>query len=367
MSFLKILVFGDAYRYQFLRDLLEEGVYTNEFIHTENLKQHHCVVTREKVLDSSRQDEYLFFESNRIPAFTQIIFPKEKVTDWENTNNTKIIIFDEIPYTTASELESTKSLIQKYRDSLWEIFLVNPNQNFARTDITTGKQALVSAQKLLKGKGYPATIYEKDNIDTLLWPFPGEADSLRIRHALLQEQNDVQEKMKNLPLAYQLFIIVHGDYLDQSIYRNFTRFSQHIPYNEAYVIYEKECSDYYFKGNGQKVFESLFHEIIEENLKDCFLWKREVFQNNMMTQIGLVFNQILQNPNMKEFVFKGKTEEEYNQFCQMTHVDTKFFCDIDCFFKGKENNVTTAPLYKVVEGVFKSVIQKIGGLIQNGK
>ena len=78
MSFLKILVFGDAYRYQFLRDLLEEGVYTNEFIHTENLKQHHCVVTREKVLDSSRQDEYLFFESNRIPAFTQIIFPKEK-------------------------------------------------------------------------------------------------------------------------------------------------------------------------------------------------------------------------------------------------------------------------------------------------
>lgn len=124
MSFLKILVFGDAYRYQFLRDLLEEGVYTNEFIHTENLKQHHCVVTREKVLDSSRQDEYLFFESNRIPAFTQIIFPKEKVTDWEDANNTKIIIFDEIPYTTASELESTKSLIQKYRDALWEIFLV---------------------------------------------------------------------------------------------------------------------------------------------------------------------------------------------------------------------------------------------------
>lgn len=78
MSFLKILVFGDAYRYQFLRDLLEEGVYTNEFIHTENLKQHHCVVTREKVLDSSRQDEYLFLNLIASLLSHRLFFQKRK-------------------------------------------------------------------------------------------------------------------------------------------------------------------------------------------------------------------------------------------------------------------------------------------------
>ena len=370
MGSLKVLVFGDSYRYQFLRSLLETNKYNNETLHTEFLKQHHCILSRAKELSEYKgKPDYLLFQSPYVPAYSQIIFPRDKVTDWPETGvQTKVIVFDEIPYATASELTMADSLAQKYHQVLWKIFLVRPEQNFAKTDLTTGKTAAEEAKSFIQKKKYPVEIYDHDAKKALFWDLPGEIDFWRIHNSLQQIAQTISVKMKNLSLSYQLFLLMNEQkYINPSIYQSFTQFSSRIPYENVYAVYAQECENYYLKGQGKNIFASLFQNVITEILEEDPLWEKEKAEGEAIHYLQDDFKKWLHKIAAQNEVFQGDSEEEYIKYCQKYHVDTQFFRELERFFKGANGDLTKSLLYQSVNRYIRSFIQQLGGFMKNGK
>lgn len=361
MSFFNVLVFGDSYRYQFLRSLLPIGTYSEQCLHTENLKQYHCLLAREaEMLTEYRgRKEYLLFSSPSIPAFTKVIFPQEGMADWPDmTPQTKTIIFDEIPYTTASELDNAKTLVRKYYATLWNIFLVPSQQKTAKTDVSTGKEALQKAKKLLIEKGYPVEIYSGNAAQVLLWDLPGEGTRLRWRNSLIQISAQAKERFQNFPLDYQLFLRpVEMVYLAQNTYRGLTKFSKELPYSNVYEIFYQKSEDYYFKGNGKDVFSYLLQSV--QYILQDYPWWDEAEISELEANIKNSFRDTVGRLITRNLVFEGRTEKEYEKFCQRSNADTNFLIKLDFFFKGNGTKApANAPLYQTIEKYIQLVLKK---------
>lgn len=151
---MRVIVLGDKSRYQFLRSLNPEGINNNVF-NTENLAKKDIYMSSVR-----KQMKEGYFYSRKIPLNTELIFVNEiNVADIKCEDNDKLLIFDEFPFRTETEIAQLRYYIEHNNVNDCVVVLVNNNMDTLKTDVTNMQTAVADAIKEYEADCFPVFVY----------------------------------------------------------------------------------------------------------------------------------------------------------------------------------------------------------------
>ena len=329
---MRLYIFGDKSRYQFLRRL-GTSLGTDE------------ASGKTFVLYNSYQDSILAGEEIFCPAVplnTSIVFPCEmeslSISIWDT-----ILFFDEFPYRTDYKIELLSSLCQSNKSMRTRIVLYRNKRHFLSTDISTEPEAWKEALKQYKNEGYEVFTYtDDDNAMPFLFWSTAIPSLPKLSNKYLQQISETRESIElNFDLDYDITYASEQELTRLETPAFLGMFTAYTPQLKGTVLqdsYKSNIVSNFFdeETEFEKIIFPLFR-LYKDTMKSICNWDIEEDKKQLGKKIKSAFNKYVKTENST--TFKGKNKSDYLLYLSKNHDDVKFKNDCVSFFKYKLKEV----------------------------
>lgn len=312
---MRIIIIGDRSRYQFLRIINPKGEQT--VFHTEELAKKDVYILSEfgKKADGC-------FYSTRIPLGTEIVFPSEfTASAFPCEMNDKILLFDEFPYRTESEIAQYKQYIENNRTLDCSIIIVDNHVETLETDITDMKQAISDAVQKYQSEGFFVSVYDigKDKTDFLFRKLETLKIDNETEYALKVISNGRSKLKITFDISYKRALMLEADIYAGNpnfiyILGSLMKYDKRMREQYAFGVLERTVCDYFWGDSKNKYFKFVA-EFYQKKAKDYVgeycLWDFDKDLAMLNEDILKNFQKNIQSQHKKEFV---ASEIEYELF-----------------------------------------------------
>lgn len=330
---MRIIAIGDKSRYQFFRNMVNNKNDSVGNFFTEKLGDKDIYMTSDEIKVS--EDTYY---SNKIPLNTVIIFPNEyNDMSFNSGVGDKIIVFDEFPYASGSEVENIKKLILSGVKSQIEVILVKNGREYLKSDISTEESAIVEA------KSY----YEKMEIKTYVYDSKEKPYFLMCICEKVEKQLEkvIWSNIENVKKQLGIFDGIYDFSLEISeipiltevnVLASFFEYDESIKTRNIWKIYRRRVLDFYWNKNKKKIVK-FYSEIYRDALKDVCVWDLSKDVDELTKIIQKEFRRNLNG--FTSLSFYGE-KEYYEEFLNEHKEEViKFKNEIKNFFEIKLKDI----------------------------
>lgn len=271
---------GDKSRYQFLRQLVSS---TQNNLQTEYLLKNSITVS-----NNSKGNVENVFYSHCIPLGVSLYFPSDDEINFDLISYShldKILIFDEFPYRTASEVESLeKNFYQAFECQV--VIVINKRVGIS-TDLDSEENEAKKAQQLYEENNIPACIYDFDKkTDFLFYKYnQNEQISTHLRQTLDHVRDSVLNDFKDL------FDIYLSKSMEDPISTiSFSKFFEYRIDDEdelrhnALLCFINHAFDEYL-GSRKTMFVKFYESLYSQQIAPICYWNLEVDLNKLYEKV----------------------------------------------------------------------------------
>lgn len=335
---MRVVISGDKSRYHFFRSIVEINKSKNEEVFfTEKLGEKEVFLRP----DLKKIGENVFF-SSKIPLNTELYFPPEYVDLMEAIHSEdKVILFDEFPYATDSDIEQLNDILQIGIVNQISVVLFKNDRNTLETDISTEDMALDDAEQCYKNKNVTVFRYSiKDIPFFLLWnniavnnvPQDAYHAKLRLAKSELEIFDSFYDFMLNCSDEQGQCL---SNLIDFDVLARFCEYDCKIEGNNVWEIYHDKAFQYYW-GNNHNI-EKFCKRIYKSAIDDICVWDFEKDFNKLDEEIKINFNDLVKTFTPVRF---KDTKENYDIFLNINQSAVlKFKIQIQKFFTSKMRDI----------------------------
>lgn len=307
---MRIIVLGDKSRYQFLRELI--GGAENRSLRTESLAGSLVKVTADRNIAEQENCYY----SEKIPLFTELIFPDE----WETHKveccvNDKVLFFDEFPYRSDKEMQFIENFMKN--DIVYcEIVLVRNYRKHLESDISDEEMALQEAQRSYAVEEYPVRIYGfGEKYDFLFW----NAETIVADHkrTLKRKIKEIKENIEfGFEVDYDVKFLEFKLMMDNPAFLDlFVKYDKRMKNKKLFQYFCGNAEAYFWKQNREK-YSSFIRNIYSDYMGSICVWDMEKDMAELVEQMELAFHDFLKREN--DIIYSG--EEDGYAFFMNSHL-----------------------------------------------
>lgn len=313
---MRIVIIGDKSRYQFLRHLVSS---TQNDLQTEYLLKNSITV-----LNSSKGNEENVFYSHCIPLGVSLYFPSDDEINFDLISYShldKILIFDEFPYRTASEVESLEKNF--YQALECQVVIVVNKRVGISTDLDSEENEAKKAQQIYEENNISTCIYDFGKIpDFLFYKYNrNEQTSTQLRQTLDHVRDSVLNDFKDL------FDIYLSKSMEDSIITiSLSKFFEYRIDDEdelrhnALMCFINHAFDEYL-GSRKTPFVKFYESLYRQQIAPICYWNLEVDLKRLYERVVQKFCATFYNVNILHFEgdeldfysWKHKNKESINE------------------------------------------------------
>lgn len=357
---IKTIVLGDRSRYQVFERLIN-GMDQRKLEETKRswLWKHTLLVTNspKQREDAEGEEIDLTVSSHCIPLYTELLFPAEAKPCSGYGQESNLVVFDEFPYCTETELERIEKLKAKNPFGNIRIVLFDEKRKTLDTDTTNMQTAREEAKKTYSDLGIETIEYSQTGLRSLFFWFTDDLMKCSLRKGKTK-LDELNERLKDFALNYDVFYLceLEEEVEDISLLQQFVEFGRDVTKEKTIIdIFRDRAETYFFEKRYEAVIkEKLLTELYaNELIQDAaYLWDRAQDEKLLVEEMRSRFHNFFKD--LRNYEFDGK-EERYENFLNETHVAIEFKQKCIDFFK--------TGILEIISDHVKRRIQLIGRFV----
>lgn len=286
---MQITAIGDKSRYQFFRNMVEyENQIEGDFF-TEKLGDNDVYLTSQK----TELLENMYY-SKKIPLNTTIFFPNE-YDDLVLKSGTidKILVFDEFPYVSDSEIKNLHKVLVSNILSQIEVVLVKNGRESLNSDISTEETAISEAKKYYGEMGIDTCIYDTNSSPKFLlytcYDFQSQGKKL-----IQSYIRKVQKELDIFDSVYEFSVEISEIPLliEVDILARFFDYNDSIRTKNIWKVYRRRAFDFYWKSNKRKIVK-IYSEVYKNMIGEICIWNIQKDIDELTNVLQQEFRQAL--------------------------------------------------------------------------
>lgn len=327
---MNIYLFGARSRYDFFQELADQQVHPFA-----------------PMLTLSRFGGDGIYPSSLVPLYTTLMLPQEEKVPEIINRSDHILVFDQIPFGSASVKTQVKNLRKDYPNTHITVVLDHSGVDAGEVSLQQGERDYqimgCATLRYQQGDSKEFLQFKKNTWTEIM------KQEWRENIATLQEKAPTYIK-EECGLVYLLQL---QDTIEDPVFlEKFTKFQPHMVETDVNKQYVTATLTHCFESEWES-YLAPYWRIYQEFLKEVWIWKEEEDFQCFMTLMQQAF--LFRTRSLKQCPFSGKTSQEYLLFLNKHHPDVKFKEKLIHFFSAEVEEI----LLKYVQGKLEGLKHEV--------